>query len=155
MVHIICFGNLWAGDDGVGIHVFNELNRQRLDDGVRIFDAGLSGFGALNCFEHCDKAIVIDAVQGPAPAGSVHRFTLTDFPEHVPVYSSHDMGIEFLPHYLPIAFADRPLPQIVLFAVAIDPVDRISDALSPAVKNAIPEILHLVSREWITHPGTT
>ena len=25
MLHIVCFGNIWQGDDGFGMHVFQRL----------------------------------------------------------------------------------------------------------------------------------
>ena len=61
MLHVICFGNLWEGDDGFGIHVFRRLNeRPGLPRQVRLFDAGIAGLGALGYFERCQKAAIVD-----------------------------------------------------------------------------------------------
>ena len=30
MLHIVCFGNLWQGDDGFGMHVFQRLGAMRI-----------------------------------------------------------------------------------------------------------------------------
>src|SRR5215510_11670253 len=41
MLHIVCFGNLWQGDDGFGMHVFQRLGAMRsLPPLARVFDAG-------------------------------------------------------------------------------------------------------------------
>ena len=56
MLHIICFGNLWRGDDGFGIHVFRELNKGCvLPKHVKVFEGGVAGLQALPYFEDCRK----------------------------------------------------------------------------------------------------
>ena len=40
MLHVICFGNLWQGDDGFGIHGSGSLANCAASEGVRCGIAG-------------------------------------------------------------------------------------------------------------------
>ena len=147
-IHVICFGNFWAGDDGFGIHIFNELAKQNLPPKVRIFDAGLLGIGALNCFAQCDKAIVVDALLDNYAAGSVHRLTMEDVLMNTVPSNTHDMGVNLMLRYLPIALEDQPLPEVVICAVAIEKLREASNLLSDPVKKAIPLALMMITEEF-------
>ena len=51
MLHVVCFGNVWQGDDGFGMHVFRRLCEMRgLPPQVKVFDAGTAGLSALDVF---------------------------------------------------------------------------------------------------------
>ena len=79
MLHVICFGNLWQGDDGFGIHVFRRLReRPGLPRQVKLFDAGIAGLGALGYFEGCRKAVIVDALKTGGRVGRVRRLRLDD-----------------------------------------------------------------------------
>ena len=70
MQHIICFGNLWQGDDGFGIHVFRRLKEGCvLPRQVKVFEGGVAGLQALPYFEGCRKAIVVDALRSAGNLG--------------------------------------------------------------------------------------
>ena len=77
MLHIVCFGNVWQGDDGFGMHVFQRLcERQSLPPQVKVFDAGTAGLSALDYFENCRKVVIVDAIQTGGQIGSVQRIRL-------------------------------------------------------------------------------
>ena len=77
MLHVICFGNLWQGDDGFGIHVWRRLRELRgLPRQVRVFDAGIAGLGAVGYFEGCRKAVIVDALKTCGRVGHVRRVRL-------------------------------------------------------------------------------
>ncbi len=62
MVHVVCFGNVWQGDDGFGIHVFRRLcGRRSLPPQVKVFEAGTAGLDALVYFDNCRKAVIVEA----------------------------------------------------------------------------------------------
>ncbi|MCF6290028.1 MAG: hydrogenase maturation protease [Desulfobacterales bacterium] len=150
MIHIVCFGNLWAGDDGFGIHVFEELARLDPLPGVKIFDAGLLGLGALSCFEQCDKVIVVDALRGSGKVGVVLRLNAAEMALHYPVYSEHALGVNFLLRVLPIALAGQTLPEIVILAARIKEARPADNRLSGPVRAALPLVLALITEELLT-----
>ncbi len=149
MIHVLCFGNLWAGDDGFGIHLFHELARQDPVPGVKVFDAGLLGLGALNCFEKCNKVIVVDALRGPGKTGEILRLDAAEVADHYPVYSNHAQGVDFLLRVLPIALAGQALPEIVVLAVRIKEARPADNRLSDPVRAALPLALELITRELL------
>ena len=115
MQHIICFGNLWRGDDGFGIHVFRRLNEGCLLPGyVRAIDGGVAGLQALPCFEGCRKAIVVDALTSAGKVGSVHRLELEDLRDPEAEFSLHNLGVNHLLKALPIYLGDAAVPNIVV-----------------------------------------
>ena len=147
MIHVLCFGNLWAGDDGLGIHLFQELCQRPLPPRVRLFEAGLLGLAALRCFEDCSKAIVVDALlEANGTAGTIRRLRPEELSQHAPL-SSHALGVAYLLRVLPLAMAGTPLPAIVILAVTITQINPADNTLSPAVREAIPELMAMIEGE--------
>ncbi len=52
---IIGVGNLWMGDDGIGIHVVESLRKQKLPENVQVFDAETRAFDVLEYMDGSDK----------------------------------------------------------------------------------------------------
>ena len=145
--HIICFGNLWQGDDGFGTHVFRALNRAPLPEQVRVFDAGISGLSALICFEGCEKAIIVDALSWRGKVGCVHRLRLGDALPPGKTHSTHQMGLNYLLEALPIALAAQRLPDIVIYGAEIEQPQAFIDRLSPLVQSAVAVVEGLIRKE--------
>ena len=147
-VHILCFGNLWHGDDGFGLHVLQQLREQRrLSPHVRAFDAGTAGLNALPLFEGCTKAVLVDAIKTGANIGQVHRLSLEDRAPNAIQHGMHGAGVEHLLAALPIAFADSTTPQLVLIAAEVGQIAPFTTALSPPVAAAMAQVIELVILE--------
>src|SRR5262249_61310815 len=57
MIHVICFGNLWQGDDGFGVRVFQRLcDRGDWPVHVKMFEAGTAGLAPPGYFLRCPEA---------------------------------------------------------------------------------------------------
>ena len=78
-IHVICFGNELHGDDGFGPAVHAHLAAAPLPAHVRLMRADIAGLAAIGCFEGCAQAIVVDALRGFGPAGSLHALDPADF----------------------------------------------------------------------------
>src|SRR5262249_61598507 len=64
MIHVICFGNLWQGDDGFGIRVFQRLcDRSDWPAHVKMFEAGTAGLAPPNYFEGWPEEVIRDQLQ--------------------------------------------------------------------------------------------
>jgi hydrogenase maturation protease len=164
-VHILCFGNLIAGDDGFGIHVCERLRAQvptapGLD--IAVVDAGLLGFSALSHFEGCDVVLVVDALAFDGEAGRVHRLTLSDVAAPREAFSAHALDLNHLFHVLPILFEGRSVPRVVIIGAEIMPPSatygmalspEVSAAVEPAVATIAAELTALASEaELLAHP---
>mgnify|MGYP000353811634 CR=1 FL=1 len=73
-VVVLGVGNVLRRDDGVGVHVVEELWRRfRFPEGVRLVDGGLGGPALLGAVEGAEALIAVDAVRGGQPPGTLYR----------------------------------------------------------------------------------
>jgi hydrogenase maturation protease len=152
MLHVVCFGNPWQGDDGFGIHVFRRLCGLRdLPRWVKLFDAGIAGLGSLGYFENCTKVVIVDAMKAGGRAGRVRRLHLDDLNPPGPELSLHAFGVEHLLAAFPVALGGWGVPEVVLIGAEIGEVRRFSDELTPPLQAALDRAVRLVRREIIRH----
>ncbi|MDT8440249.1 MAG: hydrogenase maturation protease [Desulfuromonadales bacterium] len=138
-------GNLLRGDDGFGVRVIEHLAGQPLPAGVELLDAGTSIVDLIDELRGRRKLVVIDAVRGDQPAGTLYRFS----PEQVdtaavPADSLHQVGL-----LETLKLADlidcRPTQTVV---IGVQPAATgLGIGLSPAVDAAIEAAGRLVRRE--------
>jgi hydrogenase maturation protease len=77
---VLGVGNQILGDDGVGVHVANELKKHIQDPNITIDEAITGGMNLLDLLLGYDKAIIIDAVKSETGEnGEVKRIPLNDF----------------------------------------------------------------------------
>ncbi|HZA08912.1 hydrogenase maturation protease [Mycobacterium sp.] len=148
LIHILCFGNLWHGDDGFGLHVLRRLrDERRLPPHVRTLDAGTAGLNAIPLFEGCTKAVLVDAVKTGAKIGQLHRLSVNGCVPAVEQQGMHGSGVESLLSALPVAFANRTMPELVLIGAEIGPITPFTAVLSPALAGAMTQAVKLVMLE--------
>src|ERR1035437_500008 len=91
---ILGIGNYLMGDEGIGVHVANRLQKENLPPGIDIVDGGTGGFHLLEYFETYQTIILIDATLDNNPNGTIRlikpRFA-QDFPKAM---STHDSGLK-------------------------------------------------------------
>jgi hydrogenase maturation protease len=148
MVHVICFGNLWQGDDGFGVRVFQRLcGRKDLPADVKVFEAGTAGLAALGYFEGCRKAVIVDALKTGAAPGLARRLALDEIDSPDEAYSLHQLGVNHLLEAMKIAFAGREAPEVVVIGAEAGEVDTFSDRLSPAMESALETVVEMITLE--------
>ena len=65
-------GNIFLGDDGVGVEVVRGLARREFPEGVRIVDFGIRGIDLTYALlEGYDRIILVDAMRRGGPPGTV------------------------------------------------------------------------------------
>ena len=76
-VIVICLGNPFMRDDGIGICLARKLAVSLADDiNVEVMDLGTGGLSVMHAIVGRKKAVFVDcAIMGLSP-GSIHRFTL-------------------------------------------------------------------------------
>lgn len=142
---ILGIGNVLMGDEGVGVHVVNEVDKATLPDDVVCLDGGTGSFLLLESMQQADKVILIDACIDGAEAGAVRKLRprySTDYPKTL---TAHDIGLKDLldAFYL---MGDR-VPDVTLFAISIPPLQDMDLELSPAIRAAVPQVAELVRAE--------
>ena len=77
---IVGVGNLLLMDEGVGVHVVQELERRELPPNVAVIDGGTSPDALAHAGE-VDRLVIVDAVRGGGEPGTVYRLTPDDIDE--------------------------------------------------------------------------
>ena len=141
---ILGVGNYLMGDEGVGVHVIQEMSKLELPDYIDILDGGTGGFLLLNCFEAYQTVIFVDATMDGMEAGTIAKRRpkfASDFPSALSV---HDVGLKDM---IEAVYLMETKPDIHLFTVSIEEMTPMTVELSSKVKNAIPKtikkIIHL------------
>lgn len=140
---IMGVGNYLMGDEGVGVHVIQELTKTQLPEYIDILDGGTGGFLLLNVFAVYPKIILIDATMDGKSAGIVSvirtKFA-SDFPAALSV---HDVGLKDM---IEAVYLSDKIPDIHLITVSIEEILPMTLKLSNAVKDAIPTIIKTLLR---------
>ena len=76
---VLGVGNILFTDEGIGVSAADQImSLYELSDNVTVMDGGTLGTRLMDPMMNCDLLIVIDAVLGDGPAGSVYRLTGED-----------------------------------------------------------------------------
>lgn len=136
---ILGVGNLLLGDEGVGVHVAQQLLQMPLPGSVEVVDGGTLGFELLPYLEGRERVFIVDALLADAEAGSLLRFDEGDADwQWQQAYSVHQGGLRDL-----LAAAKRLLspPQIVIFGIVPHEINHLAIGLSQKVYRQMPVIL--------------
>ena len=138
---IIGVGNYLMGDEGIGVHVIQEMDKKELPEYVDILDGGTGGFLLLSCFEAYNTVIFVDATMDGKPAGTISLIRpkfASDFPSALSV---HDVGLKDM---IEAVYLMDSKPNIPLFTISIKEITPMTIGLSPKVKQAIPETIEQI-----------
>lgn len=92
-VVVVGVGNLLMGDDGMGIWVTEELRKAGLPDGVLALDGGTALLDVLEEVEGADRLVIVDAMSGDSPPGTVYVLGSDDLKDRRGRFSLHDIGV--------------------------------------------------------------
>ena len=97
-VLVLGIGNLVMSDDGVGVKVVQQLQREyRFPENVEIMDGGTLGLDLLPKLEGIDHLIVVDAVETGRKPGTCVRLAGEELPIALETkVSPHQMGLKDL-----------------------------------------------------------
>jgi hydrogenase maturation protease len=133
---ILGIGNLLMGDEGVGIHIVQHIDKNYPLKNTDIVDGGTGGFHLLEFFQSYNPVILVDATMDGSPPGTIN-FLKPEFSSDYPqTLTAHDIGLKDL---LDALYLMNSQPEIWLFTVSIPRMDRVTMELSPKIREAIPE----------------
>ena len=138
---VLGVGNYLMGDEGVGVHVIQEMAKIGLPKHMDILDGGTGGFLLLNCFEAYKSVIFVDATMDGQEEGTVSvikpKFA-SDFPSALSV---HDVGLKDM---IEAVYLMDEKPDMHLVTISITNLEPMKVELSQKVKNAIPETIEKI-----------
>ncbi|PNX49716.1 MAG: hypothetical protein BV457_00800 [Thermoplasmata archaeon M9B1D] len=148
---VLGVGNLILGDDGVGIHVVNELKKQINDPDVTLDEAITGGMNLLDLIIGYDRAIIIDAVKSKdAENGEVKRIPLSDFntmhscnPHDVSLIEAIEMAKKMGETRIP---KDIIIIGIMMKEIPCEFREKLSKDIAAAVPNAVELTLNEIKK---------
>jgi hydrogenase maturation protease len=142
---ILGIGNLLLSDEGIGVHVANELMKMELPPHVSVVEGGTDGFRLLNIITEADRLIIIDAVKGGAAPGSIYRFGIDEV-KNVPLgfkTSVHQIGIL---EVINLSGLIGKTPHTTVIGIEPESLEMGME-LSPEIRSKIPRIIELIKEE--------
>jgi len=144
-MRVIGVGNILLCDEGIGVHLVNELSRRNSLPGVDFVDGGVAGGALLNLIEDQEKVVLLDTVAAPFPPGTVLKLFPDDLKRNENVrYSLHDLN---LTDTLDLMRLRGTLPDIMILGVVPADIETYRIGLSDPLAEKFEEILAKVSAE--------
>ncbi len=150
IIKIIGFGNIFMGDDGIGIRVIEEMTKQQIfkdEEEIEIVDGGTSGVDLIFMLQDVSLAIIIDAVDAGQEIGRIVVFApheIAGFKKQVfKSYSLHD--IDLAEAFELVKTLNLPA-KIKIIGIKPKHIGY-SDKLSPEIENSIPAIIEMIKKE--------
>ncbi|ABQ06920.1 HyaD/HybD family hydrogenase maturation endopeptidase [Flavobacterium johnsoniae] len=134
---VLGIGNYLMGDEGVGVHFINRIDKAQFPEGISFIDGGTGGFTLIPYIESHQKVIIVDATMDGKEEGTISllkpRFS-EDFPISL---SGHNFGLKDMVEILSIT---DTMPEIYLYTITILKMDPMCMQLSPKVEAAIEKV---------------
>ena len=138
---ILGVGNLLLKDEGVGVHVIHELEKEILPPNVSLMDGGTGGLHLISWLQDYDRIVMIDATLDDNPPGTIRliypRYA-SDFPH---LMSAHEIGLRDMIVAMSLT---GDLPEILLIVISVVNINEVGTDLSPEILAVMPEILRVV-----------
>jgi hydrogenase maturation protease len=145
---VLGVGNKILGDDGVGIHVTNELKKLISNPNIIIDDAVTGGMNLLELLLGYDKAIIVDAVKtSDGETGEVRRIPLGNFstmhscnPHDVSLIEAIDVAKKMGENRIP--------KEIIVIGILMKEIPcEFGEKLSKEIATAVPRAVEMTLNE--------
>ena len=134
-------GNYLMGDEGIGVHIVQRMEKMKLPDYLDVLDGGTGGFLLMNYFDEYPTVIFIDATMDGKPVGTITvtepRFA-ADFPNALSV---HDVGLKDM---IEAVYLMDHVPKMYLITISINEIRPMTLELDPKVEASIPEAIEKI-----------
>jgi len=144
---VLGLGNPILADDGVGIKVAHEVANQPNSSQITVSETSAAGLRLLDAIIGYDQVIIIDAIQTKeGKAGQIYRMKPEDFSFAKHLSSPHQINLVTALELGKMLDLAMP-PKITIFAVEAKDITSFSEKCTPAVEQAIPEVVKMVLEE--------
>ncbi len=142
---VIGVGNEFRSDDALGILVVRELRRRHLGE-IRVVEVEGNTPSLLDLWEGAENLLIVDAVYGSSPPGSVMRFDVSHsrIPAHLFSNGTHGFGVA---EAVEMGRELQMLPPTVLFYGIVGESFENGQGLSDRVLKNIPDLLQMIEED--------
>jgi hydrogenase maturation protease len=141
---IVGMGNLIYRDEGIGVHVVQEMRKMELPGHIELLDIGTSTMDLISYLDGVEKLIVIDAMKAGRDPGTIYKCKPEDLmPKGEGPISLHEIGL-----LETLNMAKKMEMEINTVIIGVEP--KVVDwgmELSGEVKSKIPTIIEAVLKE--------
>jgi hydrogenase maturation protease len=136
---VLGVGNMLLGDEGIGIHLIQEMKKERLPQNVELVDGGTAGIDLLYWLEEADYIIIVDCVETGEEPGTIFRIPSDELllDSTGQIISLHDINLSKV---LSLAKRMKTLPPTIIFGIQPE-VIAFQTELSPTLKNILPRLM--------------
>ena len=145
---ILGVGNQILGDDGVGVHVANELKKYIQNPDITIDEAITGGMNLLDLILGYDKVIIIDAIKTETGEdGDVKRIPLNDF-STMHSCNPHDVSLMEAIEMAKKMGETRIPQEIIIIGVMMKQIPcEFGEKLSKNIYAAVPKAVEMTLNE--------
>lgn len=140
-VLVLGIGNYLMGDEGVGVHIVQRMEKMDLPEYVDVLDGGTGGFFLMNVFDEYGKVIFLDATMDGKKGGTIAllkpRFA-ADFPKALSV---HDVGLKDMVEAL---YLQDILPEMHLITISVEGIQPMTIEMTKDVEESIPKAIETI-----------
>ena len=142
---VLGLGNPLFQDEGLGIHMIHQFMQEESNEQAEFVDGGTDGMALLGVVEEAEHLLVIDAIDGGYPPGTIRRLAGAEIPRLVAGrMSAHQVGFQ---EVLALAGLRGKLPaHIVLLGVQPQSLDWGTE-LSPPVAKTLHCLADMVNEQ--------
>jgi len=145
---VLGIGNLILGDDGVGVHVANELKKCINSPNITVDEAITGGMNLLDLILGYEKAIIIDAVKSKdSKPGEVKRIDISDFTT-MHSCNPHDVSLIEAIEMAKKLGEDKIPKEIIIIGVMMKEIPcEFGEDLSEKIAAAVPKAVRMTLDE--------
>ena len=140
-VLVLGIGNYLMGDEGVGVHIVQKMEKMDLPHYVDVLDGGTGGFFLMNVFDDYAKVIFLDATMDGEKSGTIALLKpkfAADFPKALSV---HDVGLKDMVEAL---YLQDKLPEMHLVTISVEGIQPMTIEMTDKVEESIPEAIKTI-----------
>ena len=145
---VLGIGNLILGDDGVGVHVANEVKKHINSPDITVDEAITGGMNLLDLLLGYDKAIIIDEVKSESSEkGEVKRILLSNFTT-IHSCNPHDVSLIEAINIAKKLGEDRIPKEIIIIGIMMKEIPcEFNEELSEKIAAAVPKAVDMTLKE--------
>lgn len=143
-VAVIGVGNTLIGDDGVGIHVIEELRKMQFPENILLLDCGCDLLNTLPYIGETELIIIIDAVKMGLKPGDIKKISLDDL-EKIKIQFPSVHEINLVSSIRLAKEISEDLKKCAIILIGIEPANLSpGEGLSKEIESKIEEIKSLI-----------
>ena len=150
MITILGIGNILLSDEGLGVVAVKKFSEEyEYPESVKVMDGGTLGIDLMYFLEGTEKLLVVDAVAGGKPPGTLYKIKNEEVKKYFRnKVSMHELGFQEVMALMELR--GFPIQEIVI--LGLEPKSfATSLELSPEVEEKIPLLVEEIAnqlRDW-------